>query len=161
VDSVLGSKCTKESERVFGVSQRNLLCGDAVQFTAANGRKNVGTGYVSDRSECVSGHIAMDGKTINGTSWGGVSTVHLLSLFLMENESVTNQMAVEPGENEITTALRLLENSTMDGKIITGDAIFSQKKKLRNNMMQKKRTIYSASKIITGQCAEGLPNGSP
>jgi predicted transposase YbfD/YdcC len=57
-----------------------------------------------------------------------MSTVHLLSLFLTENEGVINQMAVEPGENEITTALRLLENSAMDGEIITGDAIFSQKK---------------------------------
>jgi predicted transposase YbfD/YdcC len=54
--------------------------------------------------------------------------VHLLSLFLTENRGVINQMAMYPGENEITTALHLLENSTMDGKIITGDTIFSQKK---------------------------------
>jgi hypothetical protein len=35
----------------------------------------------------------MAGKTINGTSRGGVSTVLLLSLFLTENEGVVNQMA--------------------------------------------------------------------
>jgi hypothetical protein len=56
----------------------------------------------------------MDGKVINGTGQGGVSTVHLLSLFLAENEGMTNQMAMEPGENEIATVLRLLENSAMD-----------------------------------------------
>jgi hypothetical protein len=70
----------------------------------------------------------MDGKVINGTGRGGVPAVHLLSLFPTENRGVTNQMAMGPGENEIATALGLLGNSAMDGKIITGDAIFSQKK---------------------------------
>jgi predicted transposase YbfD/YdcC len=36
-------------------------------------------------------------------------------------------MDKEVGKNEIT-AVRLLKNSAIDGKILTGDAVFSQKK---------------------------------
>jgi hypothetical protein len=84
--------------------------------------------YVLTDGDSSGDHVAMDGKTVHGSAQGGVPAVHLLSLFLSKNNGVINQMAMETGENEITTAIRLLENSAIDGKIITGDAMFSQKK---------------------------------
>jgi predicted transposase YbfD/YdcC len=37
-------------------------------------------------------------------------------------------MAMEVGESGITTAVRLLKSSAIAGKIVTEDAMFSQKK---------------------------------
>jgi predicted transposase YbfD/YdcC len=38
------------------------------------------------------------------------------------------QTKVEKGENEITAALRLLESLPIEWAVVTGDAIFAQKK---------------------------------
>jgi hypothetical protein len=73
-------------------------------------------------------HVAMDGKTLKNSGQDGVPAVHLLSLFSTKNRGVINQISMEAGENEITAALRLLECTNIEGKIVTGDAIFAQKK---------------------------------
>jgi hypothetical protein len=73
-------------------------------------------------------HIAIDGKSLRGTSNDTVSIVHLLSAFLVENQKVINQIRMKTGENEITSAMILLMETNIDGGIITGDAIFAPKK---------------------------------
>jgi len=73
-------------------------------------------------------HIAIDGKSLRGTTQDTIPAVHLLSAFVVANQSVIKQVKLENGENEITAAMRLLSNATIDGGIITGDAIFAQKK---------------------------------
>jgi hypothetical protein len=73
-------------------------------------------------------HIAIDGKNLRGTTQDTVPTVHLLSAFVVKNQQVINQVKMDEGENEITAALRLIRDATVDGGIITGDAIFAQKK---------------------------------
>jgi hypothetical protein len=84
--------------------------------------------YVLAENNSAGNHIAMDWKTVIGSGQGGVAVLNILSLFLTQNRGVLNQMAMETGENGITTAVRLLESSAIGGKIITGDAMFSQKK---------------------------------
>ena len=73
-------------------------------------------------------HIAIDGKSLRGTNQDTVPAVHLLSAFVVANQSVIKQVKMEEGENEITAAMRLLSVATIEGGIITGDAIFAQKK---------------------------------
>lgn len=73
-------------------------------------------------------HVAIDGKTLRGTREEGVPLVHLLSAFVTNTQAVVGQLRMEKGENEITAAVRLLEGLRLDGLIITGDAIFTQKK---------------------------------
>jgi len=73
-------------------------------------------------------HLAMDGKRVRGSGSGQNQQLHLLSLFCTRSGLVMKDTAVQAGENEITAALRLLEQTTLQGKIVTGDAIFSQKK---------------------------------
>jgi hypothetical protein len=73
-------------------------------------------------------HLALDGKTLKNSAQDTVPAVHLLSLFLTKAEGVISQIRMDNGENEITTALRLIEMTDIEGKIVTGDAMFSQKK---------------------------------
>jgi hypothetical protein len=76
-------------------------------------------------------HIAIDGKSLRGTTQDTVPLVHLLSAFVVQNQQVINQVKMNEGENEITAALRLIEGATVEGGIITGDAIFAQKKSVK------------------------------
>jgi len=53
--------------------------------------------------------------------------VHLLAAFSASLQGVIGQLAVAPDCNEITGALQLLKTLPLDGVIITGDAIFTQR----------------------------------
>jgi hypothetical protein len=71
--------------------------------------------------------IAIDGKTLKGSSSDEYPALHLLSAYCLEISSTIMQRAVEPTENEITTAKKMLFDMPLEGKFITGDAIFCQK----------------------------------
>lgn len=73
-------------------------------------------------------HVALDGKTLRASHQDGVPLVHLLSVFVTQTQGVMGQIKMEKGENEITAALRLLESLPIEGAVLTGDAIFAQKK---------------------------------
>ena len=73
-------------------------------------------------------HVSLDGKTLRASHQEGVPLVHLLSVFVTQTQGVLGQTKMEKGDNEITAALRLLENLPIEGAIVTGDAIFAQKK---------------------------------
>ena len=72
-------------------------------------------------------HLALDGKTLRATHEEGVPLVHLLSIFAVNLQGVLGQVCMEAGENEITAGLRLLAQLPLEGTVITGDAIFTQK----------------------------------
>lgn len=76
-------------------------------------------------------HLALDGKTLRATHEEGVPLVHLLGVFATNLQSVIGQVRLEKGDNEITAALRLLSELPLEGTIVTGDAIFAQKKFVR------------------------------
>ena len=73
------------------------------------------------------GHIAMDGKTLKGSRRLDAKAVHVLSAFATDLGAVIGEMTVAPDHNEITAALVLLKGLPLDGTIITGDAIFTQR----------------------------------
>jgi len=73
-------------------------------------------------------HLAIDGKTLRATHEEGVPLVHLLSVFAVNLQGVIGQVRMETGENEITAGLRIVARLPLEGTIITGDAIFAQKK---------------------------------
>jgi hypothetical protein len=75
-------------------------------------------------------HLSLDGKTLCGSRTGptGNAQVHLLSLFCVQTGLVVKDTPEKEGENEISCALRLLASVSLRGKIVTGDAIFAQKK---------------------------------
>ncbi len=73
-------------------------------------------------------HVALDGKTLRASHQEGVPLVHLLSVFVTRTQGVVGQTKMAEGENEITAALRLLDSLPLEGAVVTGDAIFAQKK---------------------------------
>ena len=73
-------------------------------------------------------HIAMDGKTIKGSAYNDVAAVHLLSCFAIGLKQTFRQQQQEPGDNEINTALKLMKGLNLEGVVVSGDAIFAQKK---------------------------------
>jgi CHASE1-domain containing sensor protein len=78
-------------------------------------------------------HIAIDGKTIKGSAHNEAPAVHLLSMFVVGLKSTVKQHQQEEGENEITSALKLLQNVNLKKVVVSGDAIFAQKKYMPND----------------------------
>jgi hypothetical protein len=75
--------------------------------------------------------FALDGKTACGSFDGMEKAVHLLSLMAHESGLTVAQMAVPSGvedkTNEHKAALQLLDEKDLEGRVITGDAMFCQR----------------------------------
>jgi len=71
--------------------------------------------------------VALDGKTLRGSRTGEQAAVHLLSAFMHEFEVVLGQHAVTGKTNEIPIARELLETLTLEGMLITSDALHTQR----------------------------------
>jgi hypothetical protein len=72
-------------------------------------------------------HLAIDGKTLKGSRRLDAKAVHVLSAFATDLSAVLGDLTVAPDQNEITAALTLLKDLPLDGAVITGDAIFTQR----------------------------------
>jgi len=71
---------------------------------------------------------AMDGKAMRGKQNGGeTGTEYLLSIYDVEESKVMSQVAVGRKENEITKASKTLERVKIAQKVITGDAMHTQR----------------------------------
>lgn len=73
-------------------------------------------------------HIALDGKSLRGSIPSGQTQgIHLLAAFVPREGLVLMQVEVDSKENEITAAPRLLKSLDLRGKVVTGDAMFTQR----------------------------------
>lgn len=72
--------------------------------------------------------VVIDGKTLRGTiPQGARQGVHLLAAYLPQEEVVLFQLEVGQKENEITAAPRLLTQLDLKGRVVSGDAMFTQR----------------------------------
>jgi predicted transposase YbfD/YdcC len=72
--------------------------------------------------------ITLDGKTLRGTLAAGESRgLHLLAAYWPETGLVLCQVEVDPTTNEIGTAPLVLERLDLQGKIVSGDALYAQR----------------------------------
>jgi hypothetical protein len=71
--------------------------------------------------------IAIDGKTLKGSRAGAVPGVHLLAAFVPSSAAVLGQLRVEAKTNEHKAALRLLGVLPLEGKVVSGDAMFTHR----------------------------------
>jgi Druantia protein DruA/DDE_Tnp_1-associated/Transposase DDE domain len=97
------------------------------------------TGWLSSRSK--DDAIAVDGKTIRGASRHTGENIHLLSAFLHNLGTVIAQCQVDCKTNEIPSVRTLLEPLDIEGRIITLDAMHTQKDTARF-ITEKKRADY-------------------
>lgn len=72
--------------------------------------------------------LAMDGKALRGTRKGGESDCnYVLSVYDGQTQRVKVQEGIETKANEIVAAPKALERVSLAGKVVTGDAIHTQR----------------------------------
>jgi predicted transposase YbfD/YdcC len=72
--------------------------------------------------------VTIDGKTLRGTiPKGKTRGVHLLAAYLPEEGVVLLQIEVQHKENEIVAAPVLLQELDLKGRVVSGDAMFTQR----------------------------------
>jgi DDE_Tnp_1-associated/Transposase DDE domain len=71
--------------------------------------------------------VAIDGKTLRGSRDGDAPGVHLLTAYAPAAAAVLGQLRVEATTNEHKAALRLLGVLPLEGKVVTGDAMFTHR----------------------------------
>lgn len=73
--------------------------------------------------------LCLDGKTLRGTIPAGMTRgVHLLAAYLPDQGIVLIEVAVDGKENEIVTARTVLALVDVRGCVVTGDAMFAQRR---------------------------------
>lgn len=72
--------------------------------------------------------FSMDGKSLRGTiSSGEIRGVHLLAIYVPQQGLVLVEAAVERKENEIVIAPEILKQVSLEGAIVIGDAMHTQR----------------------------------
>jgi len=75
----------------------------------------------------ISWRIAIDGKTLRGAAKRGAQATHLLAAVSHELRLVLGQVAVDDKTNEITAIIALLDLLVLQGRLVTVDALLTQK----------------------------------
>jgi hypothetical protein len=70
--------------------------------------------------------LAIDGKTLCSTLAEHGRSIQLLSLFDNHTGCVLSQMQVPTNTNEAKAALEILKSLVLEGRVVTGDAMFAQ-----------------------------------
>jgi predicted transposase YbfD/YdcC len=70
--------------------------------------------------------VSIDGKTLRGSKRQGAEDSHLLSAYAHEIGIVLYQVGVDDKTNELGVVENLLLGLTLKGRVITGDALFTQ-----------------------------------
>jgi hypothetical protein len=83
--------------------------------------------WIMARCPEVGDAIALDGKTLRGSARKGLPGVHLLAAYAPKVTAVLGQLRVDAKTNEHKAALQLLGLLPLEGKVVTGDAMFCQK----------------------------------
>ncbi len=129
-----GRRLKPEALRLFGIDSGQAPCHATYHyfFQALDGDGVSRTLGAFARGEAAVGHIAIDGKTLRGSRRLDAKAIHVLSAFATDLSAVIGDLIVAPDSNEITAALVLLKGLPLEGAIITGDAIFTQKEICRH-----------------------------
>ncbi len=90
--------------------------------------------------------FALDGKSVRGSFDGLEKAVHLLSFLAHESGLTLAQTPVPNGgenkTNEHKTALRLLAGMVLEGRLVTGDAMFCQRDLSQQVINQKGHYLW-------------------
>jgi hypothetical protein len=85
------------------------------------------TRWITARCPDIGDQLCLDGKTARGSAGGGLPGVHLLAAYAPHVSAVVAQIQVDRKTNEHKAALKLLGLLPLEGKVVTGDAMFCQK----------------------------------
>ena len=116
--------------------------------------------------------FSLDGKTVKGSIPSGESRgTHLLSLYVPGQGLVLMQARVSQKENEIVVAPEILSQVSLEGVIVIGDAMHTQRETSRQILQgggeyvwiakgNQARTLWAIQKLFV-QEACNLKNGAP
>jgi len=120
--------------KVFGLSRPTLPCANTYRHTlgqlvAAEDLEAHVQRFLAQLPGPGRGEqIALDGKTLRGTIPTGDSKgLHLVAAYGPAHSLVLKQVVVDGKENEISAAPRVLESLDLQGKVVSGDAMFAQR----------------------------------
>jgi hypothetical protein len=85
------------------------------------------TRWVGSRLPPEADLLSLDGKTLKGSRDGDVPGQHLVAAYAPYVQAVLAQIKVDSKTNEHKAALRLLGILPVQGKVISGDALFCQR----------------------------------
>lgn len=124
-----GRRLKPEALRLFGIESGKAPCHATYHyfFQALDADAVSRTLGHFAHGNAALGHVAIDGKTLKGSRRLDAKAVHVLSAFATELSAVIGDLTVAPDQNEITAAMVLLKGLPLEGAIITGDAIFTQR----------------------------------
>jgi hypothetical protein len=124
-----GRRQKPEALRLFGIETGKAPCHATYHYffqaLDADGLSRALGKFAADNGKAK--HLALDGKTLKGSRRLDAKAVHVLSAFATDLNAVIGDLTVAPDQNEITAAMALLKGLPLDGAIITGDAIFTQR----------------------------------
>ena len=72
-------------------------------------------------------HLAIDGKTLRGSRDGDTPGNHLVAAYAPDVRAVLGQLRVDAKTNEHKAALELLGVLPINGKVVSGDAMFTHR----------------------------------
>ena len=113
--------------------------------------------------------IAIDGKTLKGARRADGSQVHLLAALLQPQGSVIAQAEVDAKTNEIPALRELLAPLAIDGRVVTADALHTQRETARFLVEEKNAhylfTLKDNQKTLAEDCAaydwQAIPPSAP
>lgn len=71
--------------------------------------------------------LSVDGKTLRGIHGEEIPGVHLVAIYSPRKEAVLAQIAVGEKENELTATKQVLAEVSLEGQIVAGDAMQTQR----------------------------------
>jgi hypothetical protein len=83
--------------------------------------------------------ISIDGKTLHGSAREGLPALHLLSAFSQELRVVLGEVRVDGKTNEMKAMHPLLADLVLDGRVVTVDALLTQRD-IAATIVEKKAT---------------------
>jgi len=98
---------------------------DRERFESVLGR------WLQERGLKVGEAVAIDGKSLRGIHGEELPGVHLVAAYAHQTGIVVGQQAVEEKENELGATDGLLSQLDLKGRVVTGDAQFTQRKQCR------------------------------
>lgn len=88
--------------------------------------------------------LAVDGKRLRGIHGERLAGVHLVAAYAAGGGIVVGQKAVGAGENELGALPGLLEGVALEGRVVTGDAQFTQREICRQIVEKGGATCWSS-----------------
>lgn len=92
--------------------------------------------------------VSLDGKRLRGTQGHPLPGVHILAAYAHKVEAVLKPMGVDAKSHEPKAAWVAIRALPLEGKIVTGDAIFCQRDLLKE-MVKRKGAQYSLGRRIS------------